>query len=212
MTHHALQISFRNLIASVLYFYAVNSFCLSGPATPQVCRFGLDRLLFWWWSKIFHSLRNKVTAPNVYACTHHLVLIKLGTSMKSSISSIVRKSAVTVGLSTLLLLTYAATSSLPAKIADGVLTGPNDMTLYTFDKDVAGSSQSVCNGPCATNWPPLTSSETDQASGDFTVIARDDGKKQWAFKGKPLYFWSKDSKPGDKTGDGFNKMWQVARP
>jgi predicted lipoprotein with Yx(FWY)xxD motif len=103
-------------------------------------------------------------------------------------------------------------SSAPAKLADGVLTGPNGMTLYTFDKDVAGSSKSVCNGSCATNWPPLMAAETDQPSGDFTVINRDDGKKQWAFKGKPLYFWSKDSKPGDKTGDGFNKVWQAARP
>ncbi len=132
--------------------------------------------------------------------------------MKSSLSSLVRKSAITLCLSTTFLVAYAATSSSPAKIADGTLTGPNDMTLYTFDKDVAGSSKSVCNGPCATNWPPLMAEETDQASGDFTVLNRDDGKKQWAFKGKPLYFWSKDSKPGDKTGDGFNKVWQIARP
>jgi len=103
-------------------------------------------------------------------------------------------------------------SSSPAKVADGVLTGPNGMTLYTFDKDAAGSGKSVCNGPCAGNWPPLMASETDQASGDFTIITRDDGKKQWAAKGKPLYYWAKDAKPGDKTGDGFNKVWRVARP
>jgi predicted lipoprotein with Yx(FWY)xxD motif len=61
-------------------------------------------------------------------------------------------------------------------------------------------------------WLCLHVKRVGQASGDFTVMNRDDGKKQWAFKGKPLYFWSKDSKPGDKTGDGFNKVWQVARP
>jgi predicted lipoprotein with Yx(FWY)xxD motif len=49
-------------------------------------------------------------------------------------------------------------------------------------------------------------------SGDYTVITRDDGGKQWAYKGKPLYLWIKDSKPGDKTGDGFNNAWRVARP
>jgi len=100
----------------------------------------------------------------------------------------------------------------PAKTADGVLVGANGMTLYTFDKDVAGSGKSVCNGPCATNWPPLMAADSDQPQGNFTVITRDDGKKQWAQKGKPLYFWAKDAKPGDKTGDGFNKIWQVARP
>jgi predicted lipoprotein with Yx(FWY)xxD motif len=54
--------------------------------------------------------------------------------------------------------------------------------------------------------------EGDKAAGDYSVISRDDGKKQWALKGKPLYYWSKDSKPGDKSGDGFNKVWQVAKP
>lgn len=100
----------------------------------------------------------------------------------------------------------------PAKVADGVLVGPNGMTLYTFDRDTANSGKSVCNGPCATNWPPLMAAEGDKPTGDYAVITRDDGKKQWAFKGKPLYFWAKDTKPGDRTGDGFNKVWQLARP
>lgn len=117
-----------------------------------------------------------------------------------------------ITISLLVLSACASMSGSPVKVADGILTGPNGMTLYTFDKDVAGSSKSVCNGPCATNWPPLLASESDQQSGDFTIITRDDGKKQWVAKGKPLYFWAKDSKPGDKTGDGFNKIWQVARP
>jgi predicted lipoprotein with Yx(FWY)xxD motif len=100
----------------------------------------------------------------------------------------------------------------PAKVADGVLVGPNGMTLYTFANDAAGSGKSVCNGPCATNWPPLMASESDKATGDYAVITRDDGKKQWALKGKPLYYWSRDAKPGDKTGDGFNRVWSAARP
>jgi len=97
-------------------------------------------------------------------------------------------------------------------VAEGVLVGANGMTLYTFDKDAPGSGKSMCNGPCASNWPPLMATESDKPSGDFTFITRDDGSKQWAVKGKPVYFWSKDSKPGDKTGDGFNKVWQTAKP
>ena len=49
-------------------------------------------------------------------------------------------------------------------------------------------------------------------TGDYSVVPRDDGTKQWAYKGKPLYTWVKDSKPGDKTGDGVNNAWKVARP
>ncbi|MFG6485432.1 hypothetical protein ACG04R_02040 [Roseateles sp. BYS78W] len=112
----------------------------------------------------------------------------------------------------LALAACAATPTAPAKPADGVLVGANGMTLYTFDKDTAGSGKSVCNGPCATNWPPLAAAAGASASGDWTVITRDDGSRQWAYKGRPLYFWAKDQKPGDRTGDGFNKVWQLARP
>ena len=100
----------------------------------------------------------------------------------------------------------------PVSVANGVFVGPNGMTLYTFDKDTAGSGKSVCNGPCATNWPPLMATDADKASGDFSVLTRDDGKKQWAVKGKPLYFWAKDVKAGDKTGDGVLNVWHTAKP
>lgn len=96
------------------------------------------------------------------------------------------------------------------KTADGVLTNAGGMTLYTFDKDSAGKS--ACNGPCASNWPPLMATATDKAAGDYSIVTRDDGSRQWAHKGKPLYLWAKDTKPGDKTGDGVGGVWKVAKP
>ena len=105
-----------------------------------------------------------------------------------------------------------ATAQAPAKAKDGMLTNSAGMTLYTFDKDAAGSGKSVCNGQCAVNWPPLMAKESDKAVGDYSVVTRDDGGKQWAYKGKPLYLWIKDQKPGDKTGDGVNNVWRVAQP
>jgi predicted lipoprotein with Yx(FWY)xxD motif len=107
---------------------------------------------------------------------------------------------------------HAMHSAAPAKVADGVLVGSNGMTLYTFDKDAAGSGKSVCNGPCATNWPPLFAMDGDAGGAGYTVITRDDGRKQWAYAGKPLYFWIKDQKAGDRTGDGFNSVWHAAKP
>lgn len=103
-------------------------------------------------------------------------------------------------------------AQMPVKMAGGMLTNGADMTLYTFDKDTAGSGKSACNGPCAANWPPLMAQGADKAVGDYSVVVRDDGSKQWAFKGKPLYLWSKDQKPGDKTGDGVNNVWHIAKP
>jgi len=100
----------------------------------------------------------------------------------------------------------------PAKVEAGALVDKAGMTLYTFDKDMAGSGKSACNGGCAKNWPPLMASASDAAQGGWSVITRDDGSKQWAYKGKPVYLWIKDQKPGDKTGDGFRNVWHVATP
>jgi predicted lipoprotein with Yx(FWY)xxD motif len=103
-------------------------------------------------------------------------------------------------------------SGAPAKAPDGVFVGANGMTLYTFDRDTMGSGKSVCNGPCASAWPPLMAQGDAKASGDWTIVTRDDGSKQWAYKGKPLYYWQRDAKPGDRTGDGVNNAWRLARP
>ncbi|MGH6976682.1 MAG: COG4315 family predicted lipoprotein [Stellaceae bacterium] len=85
------------------------------------------------------------------------------------------------------------------------------MTLYTFAKDTP--AQSNCNGACASNWPPLMAPANAAATGDWTVVTRADGTKQWAYKGHPLYNWVKDTKPGDAMGDGAaNGAWHVAQP
>ena len=98
------------------------------------------------------------------------------------------------------------------RTTDGVFTNTAGMTLYTFDKDATGSGKSVCNGTCAVAWPPVIAADMAMATGDWSIITRDDGAKQWAYKGKPLYTWVKDTKPGDKTGDGVGNAWRIARP
>ena len=106
----------------------------------------------------------------------------------------------------------ATVGSAPVRFSGGVLVDSAGMTLYTFDKDPVGAGKSVCNGPsCTVNWAPLKAAADDKAGGDFTVISRDDGSKQWAYKGKPLYLFSKDQKPGDNAGDGFNNVWHVVK-
>ena len=90
------------------------------------------------------------------------------------------------------------------------LTDAKGMTLYTFDKDSPGKS--ACTGKCAENWPPLTADPGAAAPAGYSVITRDDGQKQWAYKGKPLYGWVKDMRPSDATGDGVNNSWHIAKP
>jgi predicted lipoprotein with Yx(FWY)xxD motif len=104
------------------------------------------------------------------------------------------------------------TAQAPAKVADGVFVGANGMTLYTFDRDAMGSGKSACNGPCAANWPPLMANASDSGSGDWSIVTRDEGSRQWAYKGEPVYYWVKDARAGDRTGDGVNNVWHLARP
>lgn len=114
-----------------------------------------------------------------------------------------------------LLASAAFAQMAPTKTGDSakgkVLTSENGMTLYTFDKDADGKS--ACSGPCAGNWPALSASADAKPAADYTIISRDDGSKQWAYKGKPLYNWKNDKAPGDITGDGFlNGAWHIAQP
>ena len=99
----------------------------------------------------------------------------------------------------------------PAKKANDVLVTPQGMTLYTYDRDQPGSGKSACVDRCAANWPPFAAPADAKASGDYSVVTRDDGSKQWAYKGKPLYLWVKDKKPGEMTGDNVGNVWHVVK-
>ncbi len=93
-----------------------------------------------------------------------------------------------------------------------VFTDAKGMTLYTFDEDKAGVSNcyDTDKGKCATAWPPAFAAAGAKADGDFTLVARKDGKMMWAYKGMPLYLWFKDKAPGDTTGDGVGGTWHTA--
>ena len=101
----------------------------------------------------------------------------------------------------------------PMKVASGAmaLVDAKMMTLYSFTKDTAGVSN--CYDNCAKNWPPLMAAADAKPMGDWTIVTRKDGTRQWAYEGVPLYTWIKDTKPGDATGDGVgNGAWTVAAP
>ncbi len=109
----------------------------------------------------------------------------------------------------------AALAADPASVGQSakgnVLTDQRGMTLYTFDRDTEG--RSACTGQCAANWPPFAAPADAQPSGAYSVIVREDGSRQWAYHGKPLYTWIRDAKPGDISGDGFlNGAWHIAQP
>ena len=108
---------------------------------------------------------------------------------------------------------FATTShaQAPVKMANGMMVNAAGMTLYTFDNDKANSGKSTCNGPCAALWPPVMAIATDQASGAYSIVKRDDGTQQWAYKGKPVYTYQADQKAGDRSGDNFKDVWHIIK-
>ena len=105
---------------------------------------------------------------------------------------------------------WVALAAVPVTNEGDVLVDRNGMTLYTFDRD--SELKSVCNGQCAVDSPPLVAAAGAKRAGDYAIIAREDGRRQWAYKGKPLYLRATDRKPGDRSGDGVDNLWRIARP
>ena len=91
--------------------------------------------------------------------------------------------------------------------AAGMLTAKNGMTLYVFDKDTGAMSS--CYDDCAKHWPPYLGKEGDAMMKNWTLVKRKDGAMQWAYDGKPLYFYADDKKKGDKAGDGKGGVWHI---
>ena len=94
------------------------------------------------------------------------------------------------------------------KFDSTILVDANGMTLYTFDQDKP--NESVCVGHCARIWPPLEAPRLAVTVGDFSVISRDDGLKQWTYNGQPLYNFVGDDEKGIASGDGVAKVWHQA--
>ena len=101
----------------------------------------------------------------------------------------------------------------PTRTADGLLVGPNGMTVYTYAKDGKNFGMSECYDECATNWPPLTVATGTVATKEHPLIIRMDGTRQVTLEGQPLYYYAKDAKRGDTTGDGLGKdgAWKINR-
>lgn len=105
--------------------------------------------------------------------------------------------------------TACAAMANPTADRNGVLTDKSGKTLYIFTKDAANVSN--CYEGCAKAWPPFMVADASKAGGDFTVVTRKDGSKQWAYKTKPLYYYAGDTEPGEMGGEGSGNVWYVIK-
>ncbi|GAB7545356.1 COG4315 family predicted lipoprotein [Cupriavidus sp. CuC1] len=93
----------------------------------------------------------------------------------------------------------------------GILVNADGMTLYVFDRDVAGSGRSAWRGQGTNLWLPARAKPEVTAVEPFSILEREDGTRQWAYKGKPLYLYAGDRRPGERSGDNFKNIWHIVR-
>lgn len=87
-----------------------------------------------------------------------------------------------------------------------VLANLKGHTLYSLSAETNG--RFICTGPCLANWHPLLVPAGTKPTGPVKLgtIKRPEGKTQVTFKGKPLYAFDGDSKPGQANGEGFKDV------
>jgi len=91
-------------------------------------------------------------------------------------------------------------------------------TLYRFDNDSNKPPKSVCNGDCATAWPPLLIKSPGKIFPDgldpeiLGYVERADGTCQVTINGWPVYYFVADAKAGDLGGQGLNGKWFAVKP
>jgi predicted lipoprotein with Yx(FWY)xxD motif len=51
--------------------------------------------------------------------------------------------------------------------------------------------------------------ENAQETSDWSAVERPDGVRQWAYRGKPLYRYVKDTFPGARLGEEVGRIWHI---
>ena len=77
-------------------------------------------------------------------------------------------------------------------------------TLYTF----AGDSRR--DAAVSAKWQPVAAPQFAQGVGEFGTVERDDGIRQWTYKGQGLYAYAGDIIPGDAYGWNVERNFAVA--
>jgi len=93
-------------------------------------------------------------------------------------------------------------------VAGKVYGDAGGRTLYTSDRDTR-PGKSACVDACTRTWKPLAAAWIAGPVGDWSAIPRDDGSRQWAYKGKPLYTYAGDHKAGEINGADLDGAWRI---
>ena len=94
-----------------------------------------------------------------------------------------------------------------------VLVTRSGMTLYSLSAETHG--RFICKDKtCMSLWHALTVRKGTKPTGasHLATVRRPDGRTQVTYRGKPLYTFVQDTKPGQAKGEGFKDVgtWHVA--
>jgi predicted lipoprotein with Yx(FWY)xxD motif len=89
-----------------------------------------------------------------------------------------------------------------------LVASDSETSLYYLDPDVSEGAE--CDVECVRTWSPLRASQMASGRNDWSVVTRQDGTRQWAYRDRPLYKFSGDWNPGDTLGHEPDSSWLVA--
>jgi len=94
-----------------------------------------------------------------------------------------------------------------------VLTTLKGKTLYSLSVETKGKF--TCTGTCLASWTPLLIPKGVKPKGPVKLgtVMRPNGKTQVTYKGRPLYSFNGDVKPGEANGEGIKDVgtWHAAK-
>lgn len=105
------------------------------------------------------------------------------------------------------IMTPAELAVVKTNLGQVLAEAPRNLTVYVSDRDKPGTS--ACDAACTKTWTPVRAPGAANATGDWSVVERSDGARQWAYKGRPLYRYAGDAKAGGTAGDGVDKVWHA---
>ena len=94
-----------------------------------------------------------------------------------------------------------------------LLTTDKNASVYAHDGDTM--EHSACDRECLRNWMPVLAPELASAQGEWSILERSPGVRQWVFRGKPLYTYALDQHSWSQQGSdvpGWNNVYTQPAP
>jgi predicted lipoprotein with Yx(FWY)xxD motif len=93
-----------------------------------------------------------------------------------------------------------------AALGRTVLTTNQGHALYSLSVETKG--RFVCTGTCLSSWKPLVVARGVKPKGPVKLgtVRRPDGRTQVPYRGRPLYSFKGDARPGEANGEGFKDV------